>query len=451
MTDRSFVCLFIGVISIIGLCTLYTLTMYYFDLLASKTKLLLPYSFKSKTDFILQISPRKKCRFKNTIRKVIGKNRRKKKVPHYPPPGYGIPPEKLRTFKKLHNLEKKDLPDKYHMILIPGGLDMWFFGMTMILSAIAIFPLVSLLSPAPDVWLSKPLLFTLMVVGIIVISLAFYKGLYAHMGRSVLSDIWAIWPEPCNHMLCSVPHLVKLSPSDHHTKTSPKLPPIYWNPKPQTPLFRQPRQYAPKIPTLQGVLLNFAIFDFFFHKKPKLSDHSNVLNVRRWAIYWMAPVWMSYLFLIICMVVYFWVSKTNADDLSQYLTSFNFPSQTPNGLLSDLIGKVIIGVKNQSFPESANKFLLKGGSFVIALIFWMISTAIFIHLHLAKMTALKDKVASGYFKSYENLVPQQILRRLTEIPEEQQIVHIIDQQRVFFHFLLFGAFVNFLLILDAFK
>jgi hypothetical protein len=391
----------------------------------SKFRILLRYFLlPSKTDFILQISRKKKFWF--------SKNH---KLPHYPPPGYGIPPSKKYKFNK------NERPDKYQMTLVPGGLNIWIFGMLIGLSFIAIAPLGFVFANKLTYSLS---IFSCLLV-VIIGSVVFYYLLYSRMARPVLSDIWAIWPESCNHMLHSVPHRVKLSQADKSAEKSKLLEkyPIYWNPKPNTPLARQPREYAANIPTLQAVLLNFSLFDLFFYKKPTSNEYSNVLNVRIWATYWMSPVWGSYLFLSVAMVVYFIVIKTWFGDPQIY--------ELKDGLMfMDYLTKAKISFSNASFPD-ATDFLVKGGSFVVAICLWMVFTAWFIHKRLAKMIEMKDKVSSGYFKRYEELVPQQILHRLTDIPEEQQIASIIEKQRIIFNFLLFGAFVNFLLVLDALK
>jgi len=415
--------LFIFLIFFIFLC---------FGLIAKYIVMLLRASYNSKTDFILQISPET-----SFIKRIFFSKKRK---PHYPPPGYGVPPNK--AFK----LKKEVFPDKYQMTMIPGGLTFWIFLMLVVLSLVALLPLSFVLVEESR---SQLLLAAVFFIVVICLSFAAYYLIYILMARPVLSDIWAIWPEPCNHMLRSVPHKVKLSRGDKNTPKLKKYP-IYWSPKSSTSFVRQPREYAPNIPTLQAVLLNFSLFELFFYKKPTSNEYSNVLNVRNWVFYWMFPVWGSYLFLSLFMIFYFWIEKTGSNDIAKY--ALELANLANSNLVEGLdLDQLRENIKNGSSPWGVHTFWEKGGSFVIAICLWMIGTAWFIHSRLAKMIEMKDKVSSGYFRRYEELVPQQVLQRLTEIPKEQQIASIIEKQRIIFNFLLFGAFVNYLLVLDAFK
>ena len=152
-----------------------------------------------------------------------------------------------------------------------------------------------------------------------------------------------------------------------------------------------------------------------------------------WAKYWMAPVWSSYLLLAVGMITYFILTK-----------SMDIPHT------DDLIFKLDSHILTPH-DSKPNDFLLNGGTFAIGIIIWIISTSFFIHLRLGRLTDLRNKIQCGYFEQHEDLVPQQVLNRLADIPTEKQISNVIKKAGVFYKFLVFGAFVNFLLIFDILK
>ena len=384
------------------------------------------YPFLIKTDFILRITPQRKNFF------LFFK---KSYQPNHPPPGYGIPYNKQSKFKK------SDLPENYNMVLSPGGLNKWYFGMTTGISCIVFLPIsIYWYCYTQKNNISPNISYACAIYAVsfasIFLPICFYT-LFAR-GKSVLGDTWAGWPKPCNHMLASVPHKVSIYRKDQTNKKLKQYP-AYWNPNIQTTLFRQPKQYAPDSPTLQGVLLNFAIFEVFFNKTSKTKKKSpspkisNTFNIKMWAKYWMAPVWSSYLLLAVGMITYFILTK-----------SMDIPHT------DDLIFKLDSHILTPH-DSKPNDFLLNGGTFAIGIIIWIISTSFFIHLRLGRLTDLRNKIQCGYFEQHEDLVPQQVLNRLADIPTEKQISNVIKKAGVFYKFLVFGAFVNFLLIFDILK
>ena len=99
----------------------------------------------------------------------------------------------------------------------------------------------------------------------------FYFFIYRCSIPPVLNNVWPLWPEPSYRLLQSVPHKVTLSSKDEGLQSDS----LYWSPREkrsQVPLFRQPQEYAQETPTLQNVLLDFAIFELFFFSKPKILN-----------------------------------------------------------------------------------------------------------------------------------------------------------------------------------
>lgn len=360
--------------------------------------------FLSQTNFILRVAPLRR--------------HQKGKKTYFPPPGYGVPASKKTQFEHSpQQLAKITKVAEYGFYLTPSKLARDYFFISLLLALIIFSPLVSVHlgedDPNPVWWMY----YGIAIVSYLIIIGVFYFVIYRYFMPPVLTNIWPLWPEPSYRLLQSVPHKVKLADNDQALESDS----LYWSPKPQRSLFRQPQEYAKETPTLQNVLLDFAIFELFFFSKPKLlnfnhygvSDEAKSTTSRNELIwfYWLSPVFVNY-FMLLLMLPIAWFTLTN--------------------------------IPAECF------FIEPKQSLSLALITWAIVTYWFIKARLlGRLERLKEKVEQEYFVCHLDLVPQQILKHIEGIPEAKHIKNYIADIENLLNWMLGFSAVIYIGIIDG--
>jgi len=348
--------------------------------------LLLSIIFKSNSDLILGVCPLRK----------------KHQQQYFPPPGYGLPPS------CCNEENKKGVPEDayYGFYLLPGKLGRWHIILTFLMAVVIASPFL-----VSD---------TMHFIGFIICSISYfliawglYHALFRYWNTPVLSHLWQKWPKPFYHKLLSVPHYVCLKPAHYKYKQHS----FYWHPDFNNSWFRQASYFAPKRLTLQEVMLNLAIFEFFFpaaneqyeknFKKTKLFKH--------WVVFLCAPFWINLLLLFSFFII---------------LHSFNNSFFASN---------------NQYFPI----FQLPNNIIVLALI-WSTTTILFILSYLPKLEDLRNHIQKGYFDSPLEQVPQQILNEVNKhMPSSEQVAETIRQMQKAIAWINIGVLANIFMILEV--
>ena len=397
--------------------------------------------FCNRSDFILRVSPLK--------------NRHQSdKKDYFPPPGYGIPKSEQAQFNHPKALSDETL-GKYGFYLSPGRLARDYFWMSLVLAALMFSPLINFKTINIGDWevawyclYGGAILSYLLLLGLI------YFWIYYWRMTPVLTSIWPLWPEPSYHLLQSVPHKVHLTCQDKSinddgddSKRS-----IYWHPKPLAPLSRQPQQYAKGTPTLQNVLLDFAVFEFFFFGKSRVqadkksdkqagkqagkSDKQLVeygnRNEVSW-FYWLSPVVINYLMLVLMLPVT-WILLSHIELQCSSLNKGELLIQALKLKCTDEVNFLIE-------PKQALSFSIMAWA---GLTYWFMKGRL-----LKKLTGLKDKVERGYFSRYLDLVPQQILQHMQGIPEAAIISGYIIYLEQVLSVAMFFAAVSYIGIIDG--
>ncbi len=377
--------------------------------------------FRNYSDFILRVSPLK--------------NRHQSdKKDYFPPPGYGIPSSEQAQFNHPDVLIS-DKVGRYGFYLAPGRLAKDYFVVSLVLALCMFSPLIN-----PNLnywgihWYAGAIFGYLLLLGII------YRGIYYHKMSPVLTSIWPLWPEPSYYLLQSVPHKVHLTCRDKLIEYDDSKGSIYWCPKLLAPLARQPQQYAKGTPTLQSVLLDFAVFEFFFFGKSRVqadkSDKQPVeygnRNEASW-LYWLSPVVVNYLMLVLMLPVT-WILLS---DMGMQCSSLNEGKLLTQALALKCIDEGSFLIE----PKQALSFsiLIWAG-----LTYWFMKGRL-----LKKLTSLKNKVEQGYFSRYLDLVPQQILKHMQGIPEAAIISSYILYLEQILSVAMFFAAVSYIGIIDG--
>jgi hypothetical protein len=380
--------------------------------------------FYNHSDFILRVSPLKNRRSSD-------------KKDYFPPPGYGIPQSEEAQFNHPDALAR-DKVGEYGFYLSPGRLARDYFVVSLVLALCMFSPLINF-QGATEIggwglawycWYGSAILGYLLLLGII------YRWIYYHNMSPVLTSIWPLWPEPSYHLLQSVPHKVHLTCHDKLIEDDDSKGSLYWNPKSQhlAPLFRQPQKYAKGTPTLQNVLLDFAVFEFFFFGKSRKQVYNNNKqtnddgskqdderpkkqlveyinqNETSW-LYWLSPVVINY-FMLVLMLPVTWI------------------------LLNDMEIKCFLIEPKQALSFS---IMVWAG-----LTYWFMKRRL-----LRKLTGLKDKVEQEYFSRYLELVPQQILQPMQGIPKAAVISSYILYLEQILSVAMFFAAVSYIGIIDG--
>ncbi len=241
-----------------------------------------------------------------------------------------------------------------------------------------------------------------------------------------LSQTWNKWPESQYDLFLTVPHKINLSLKDRVKTKRDK----YWSPDASTPASQQSLHYAKNRHSLQEVILDLAIFDFLFRKKTDIDlkddrdetqpqyKHSVYSSVRleNWFLYFLSPVWISYLLLLLMMVSAQLLFSNDVNQQSHIPLLFNYPN-----------------------------------SFAWAAIIWFFISYRFIRSRIKHLEILYSRVYNGYYHSHLELVPQQILDNISQIPTHNQLKEAIESMKKLLSYILVGALPSFLLLLEIFS
>jgi len=400
----------------------------------------LSFLFFNHSDFILRVTS-------------LRSRHQLNKKDYFPPPGYGIPKSERAQFKHPKVLDEKKL-GRYGFYLSPGRLARDYFGVSFVLAVLMFSPLIKL-EIATNIggwgiawyyWYGGAVLGYLLLLGLI------YRWIYYYKMPPVLTSIWPLWPEPSYHLLQSVPHKVHLICRDKLITGDDAEGSLYWHPKPLAPVSRQPQKYAKGTPTLQNVLLDFAVFEFFFFGKSRVHVHESHKqgskkgkkskktfdensseplaeydrrNETSW-LYWLSPILVNYLMLVLMLPIA-WVWLSNMGMECSPLEQGKFRCFDEGGFLIE--------------PKQALN---------LSIIVWAGLTYGFMKIRLLrKLTGLKDKVEQGYFSRYLDLVPQQILKHMQGIPEAAIISSYILYLEKILAVAMFFAAMSYIGIVDG--
>lgn len=349
---------------------------------------------------------------------------------YFPLPGYGVPPGKKKKYEdEQHN--------KYGLFLWPDRLykDVWKYVFLILCTLI---PFITLKIKSADQYT-----WSIMVACIFLIIIAFAMLvifiLYARTSPPVLSDIWQMWPESQYSRFLNVPHLSELTKSDDGKKGE-QFWHRYWCPDTQTSLQHQPSYYRVDKNTLQEVILHLSMFNFLFVKcdaadikkeeaeKPlsqssvgtflgildyKSSSLYRGLERRNW-YYLFSPAVISYFLLII----------------SLFISTYFYPDN----------------LDAQPAPILQIPYF-----YIVLIVIWSVMTLRMVLRQIDFLEKLQKDVRDGYYDSHLSLVPQQILKVISQIPDDTQISEGIKQVTKVLQYVQAGALLTFLAMLEIFS
>ncbi len=350
---------------------------------------------RSNSDFLLCIRP-------------LSKYPKKIYNSHYSPPGYGIPPG---STQQAHCFHPKHL---YGLFLFPGKIVQWFFLFAAILPFFVFVPfLFSSSSQSPSLTT-----YSIYIGAFWLLSYLFYIVLYRVRMSPVLSNAWEKWPTSAYHLFLSVPHHVSIKEKKWDKNEDEYL---YWHPDIQGNMFRQTTEFAPNTQSLQEVILDFAIFEFFFQRpdkeeakekneqadkendeKARFERHEKAINEKNWYLYLFSPIWLNYILILFFLMVMTYYS-IDVSDLAKTCVELNCTSAQ---------------VSNQNYwrPSTVLPY-----SFMPVILIWFALSLWYTRSILNGLEQLHKKVRQGAFNTHLDLVPQQILNELANIPSSEQV------------------------------
>ncbi len=238
-----------------------------------------------------------------------------------------------------------------------------------------------------------------------------------HTIPPVLFKTWSKWPESQYGLFLNVPHKVDLTLQDHSKKRN-----TYWDPDTATPASQQALHYAQDRHSLQEVILNLALFDFLFRKKSEIAKEGaknslySSVKMDNWLRYFLSPVWISYSLLIFILFGFLLILPNDINTGSQSGMLLNYPN-----------------------------------NFALAVIIWFLISYTFIQSRIKHLEVLYTRIHKGYYHSHLELVPQQILNDISQIPSQEQLSEAIEKMQTLLNYILIGALPSFLLLLEIFS
>ena len=333
---------------------------------------------RSKHNFLLRIAPNSRYKHKEHDQS------------YYPPPGYGIPPGSLshnNSFTPQHS---------YALFLFPGNILFSFLWYSIILPFFIFIPVyrTQISLPFFDFGISA---YAVFICVYWLFSYLFYLLLYHHFMPPVLSSVWEKWPVPANHLFLSVPHHVCVR--EKWTKEDED---IYWQPDVQNDMRRQTSEFAPDTQSLQEILLNFAVFEFFFERpsseattldnRHKLISYENIIKEKSWYYYLFTPIWLNFLMITVSLLIL-------------VLLPVYLPDKSP----CDMTAKDWIPIANLPY------------NFIPVIIIWFILSLSYMSKMITSLDHMHKKIRKGFFNAHLEYVPQAILQELSNIPEPEHI------------------------------
>lgn len=352
------------------------------------------FRFGSDNDFILRIAPlhdKKQDLYRN----------------YFPPPLYGVPPDKLTGIEG-------ETYAKYGLFLWPDSLYKDINRYTLLLLA-TLIPFIVLFLSGCSFESDNRLYYAIGLLSFLVVCTKVVFILLAKRSPPVLNKVWPMWPESQYSRFLTVPHLSDLDPQDEGKKAQK-----YWRPDETTPLSHQPAYYAKGKNSLQEVILHLSVFDFLFYSKDEISKGDKAkksLKKHGW-FYLLSPAIISYALLMIA----FWVS-----------TAF-YPSSLGTGGTSTEI-----------------PVLFRLPFFYVPLVVsWSVLTFLMIMKQMRFLERLQNEVREGYYNAHLELIPQQILNVISDIPRDEQISKGIEEVGKMLRFVQAGALASYLMMLEIF-
>jgi len=229
----------------------------------------------------------------------------------------------------------------------------------------------------------------------------------------ILNKVWALWPESQYTRFLTVPHLSEITRKD---KNKPQQ--QYWKPDKSSPLSHQPAYYAKGKNTLQEVMLHLSVFNFLFYEKNQIvkdSRASKALKKQGW-FYLLSPAVIGYILLF----------------LAFFMSALLYPS---------------------SFQDELKQIpvLLRLPYFYVCLaLIWSVLTFNIIMRHLRFLERLQKRVQEGFYDVHLDLIPQQILNVISDIPDDKLISKGMDEIENILRLVQAGALVTFLMVLEIF-
>lgn len=355
----------------------------------------------SDRDFVLRVAPlrdKKHSSYRN----------------YFPPPLYGIPPGRSSGVDG-------DYPEnygKYGLFLWPDKLylDVSRYKWLLFLTLLPFVFLVASSCVTSDISISKSncsfYILAIFLLSMFALSMKWFFILLFRYAEPVLSEIWSLWPESQYERFLTVPHFSELDRKDYQSKKTVRR--KYWRPDIKSPLKYQPEYYGKGKKTLQEVMLHFSAFNYLFHRKKKKNYSNNSLKMRGW-IFLFSPIWISYLLILAAF----------------FVSSLFYPTKLPDyqGIFSII-----------KFPYF----------YVFLIIIWSALTLRLIMRQIRYLENLNREIKEGYYEDHLDLIPQQILNVVDNIPRSRQIHKGIERVESAVRLVQAGALVTFLMIIEIF-
>jgi len=320
-----------------------------------------------------------------------------KKVPKstYSPPGYGLPPGRLEE----EELSPPKKQSRYGLFLFPGRISKWFLRISLSLPFLIFSPF---LIHEANKYCYGIYFYVPAIMIYWALSLGIYYWAYYKRMSPVLSKAWEKWPPAAYHLFLSVPHKITLEKQDKNKDEF-----LYWQPDVHSNMSRQTTVFAKNTQSLQEVILNFSIFEFFFQRPEKKTQskiemlknesdkqqddqETDVINGRNWFSYFFTPIWVSY-----ALILFF----------------LFFMTALP------------VKALDQHSNQAHSWFVLANlpYNFLPVIVIWFVFSLFYIQHIISGLEDLHNKVREGVFDSHLERVPQAILQELANIPKEQHI------------------------------
>ena len=355
--------------------------------------------FGSDNDFILRVAPlrdKTKDYYRN----------------YFPPPLYGIPPNKKNKEGKQY--------EKYGLFLWPDYLYVYirYYFWLLLLTIVPFLYLYKYIGSANNL-----IYYAIVLLIIIAILIRVLFILLSLNAPPVLNKVWALWPESQYQRFLTVPHLTDLHRSDKKKDSSQ-----YWKPDESLGLSHQPMFYRIGKNTLQEIILSLAIFDFLFQSKNDIGEDEAArksLKIQGW-FYLFSPAIISYFLLM----------------LAFFISAYFYPTNL----------KEFCPVEAYYCNENAIPALLRLPYFYVFLVVtWSILTFRMIMRQMNFLEKLQKEVREGRYDVHLELIPQQILNVVSTIPSDKQISKGIEKIETMLRFVQAGALASFFMLLEIFS
>lgn len=358
---------------------------------------------RAEDDFVLRVAP-------------LHDTKSKAYRDYHPPPGYGVPAG------KEGGLSDEDTNfSKYGLFLWPGEIARRSFRSVFFTHLFTPFVFILTFGWFPEEWTLFSSIFFFLAyffsIFLIALTALFYLNWSFSKSPTVLSSIWADWPESQYSKFLNVPYLSILSWKDigkyeaicrkskDQEPDKQKRLKLYWKPDKPIPIKYQSAYYAKGTRTLQEVLMHLAVFDFLFKSKMHVNNQRKASTVNHELDENSNEFWKSsYQYLLKPTTNYLFKPI-----LINYFTVLGFfllfSLCVPP---SNLIGEFGLLLHYPFF-------------FTVPVLFWLWFSIKHAREQKAFLIHLYDDIRSNYFNAHLELVPQQILNLLNTLPDEDHV------------------------------